>query len=60
MPAHASMLYSKNLCNFLLNLYKGDSGEMDLKDELNKEALITHQGKILHRGTLKTMGEKAR
>ncbi len=60
MPAHASMLYSKNICNFLLNLYKGDSGEMDLKDEINKEALITHQGEILHRGTLKAMGEKAR
>ena len=60
MPAHASMLYSKNICNFLLNLYKGDSGEMDLKDEINKEALITHQGKILHRGALKAMGEKAR
>jgi len=23
MPAHASMLYSKNICNFFLNLYKG-------------------------------------
>jgi len=60
MPAHASMLYSKNICNFFLNLYKGDSGEMDLKDEVNKETLITYQGKILHRGTLKAMGEKAR
>ena len=60
MPAHASMLYSKNICNFLLNLYKGDSGKMDLEDEINKEALVTYQGKILHRGTLKAMGEKAR
>jgi len=60
MPAHASMLYSKNICNFLLNLYKGDSGKMDLEDEINKEALITHQGKILHRGTLKAMEAKAR
>lgn len=60
MPAHASMLYSKNICNFLLNLYKGDSGKMDLEDEVNKEALITHQGKILHRGTLKAMEAKAR
>jgi len=60
MPAHASMLYSKNICNFILNLYKGDSGEMDLKDEINKEALITHQGKILHAGALKAMGENAR
>ena len=60
MPAHASMLYSKNICNFFLNLYKGDSGKMDLEDEINKEALVTYQGKILHRGTLKAMGEKAR
>jgi len=60
MPAHASMLYSKNICHFLLNLYKGDSGKMDLEDEINKEALITHQGKILHRGTLKVMTAKPR
>jgi len=60
MPAHASMLYSKNICNFLLNLYKGDSDKMDLEDEINKEALITHQGKILHQGTLKAMEAKAR
>ncbi len=58
MPAHASILYSKNICNFLLNLYKGDSREMDLKDEINNEALVTHQGKILHRGTLKAIGEE--
>ncbi|GAI63346.1 unnamed protein product, partial [marine sediment metagenome] len=60
MPAYASMLYSKNICNFLLNLYKGDSGKIDLKDEINKEALITHQGKIVHQGTLKTMEAKAK
>jgi len=59
MPAHASMLYSKNICNFFLNLYKGDSGKMDLKDEINKEALVTHQGKILHQGTLKAIEAKA-
>ena len=59
MPAHASMLYSKNICNFFLNLYKGDSGKMDLSDEINKEALVTHQGKILHQGTLKALEVKA-
>ena len=60
MPAHASMLYSKNIWNFFLNLYKGDSGKMDLKDEINKETLVTHQGKILHQGTLKAIEAKAR
>ena len=59
MPAHASMLYSKNIFNFFLNLYKGDSGKMDLKDEINKEALVTHEGKILHQGTLKAIEAKA-
>ena len=58
MPAHASMLYSKNIYNFFLNLYKGDSGKMDLEDEINKEALVTHQGKILHQGTLKAIEGK--
>jgi len=60
MPAHASMLYSKNICNFFLNLYKGDSVTMDLEDEINKEALVTHQGKIMHQGTLKAIEAKSR
>jgi NAD(P) transhydrogenase subunit alpha len=61
MPALASMLYSKNICNFLLNLYKGNLDRMDLEDDISKGALVTHQGKILHRGTLKAMeGAKAK
>ncbi|MBA7574737.1 NAD(P) transhydrogenase subunit alpha part 1 [subsurface metagenome] len=60
MPAQASMLYSKNIYNFFLNLYKGDSVTMDLEDEINKEALVTHQGKITHQGTLKAIEEKSR
>lgn len=59
LPVHASILYSKNICNFLLNIYKGDSRDIDLKDEINREAIVTHQGKVLHRSTLKEM-EKTR
>ena len=55
MPAHASILYSKNICNFFLNVYKDNAKDIDLKDEINMQAIITHQGEILHRGTLKEM-----
>jgi len=36
MPAHASFLYSKNLANFLLNVFKDDSNSLYFNDEINK------------------------
>ncbi|MBM4329714.1 MAG: NAD(P) transhydrogenase subunit alpha [Deltaproteobacteria bacterium] len=57
MPVHSSMLYSKNIYNFFVNLYKGNSEKFDLDDEINKEAMVTYGGKIVHKGTLKAMEE---
>jgi NAD(P) transhydrogenase subunit alpha len=55
MPAHASFLYSKNMANFLLNVFKDDANSLDLNDEINKSSLVTHQGQIIHQGVLKAM-----
>ncbi|MDD5702406.1 MAG: NAD(P) transhydrogenase subunit alpha [Dehalococcoidales bacterium] len=55
MPAHASFLYSKNMANFLLNVFKDDANSLDLNDEINNSSLVTHQGRIFHQGGLKAM-----
>ena len=57
MPAHASLMYSKNMLNFLLNLFKSESDEPDLEDEINRLTLVTRQGKIMHQGALRSMTE---
>lgn len=57
MPVHSSMLYSKNIYNFFVNLYKGNSEKFALDDEINKGAMVTYGGKIVHKGTLKAMEE---
>ncbi len=53
----ASWLYSSNMANFIKNLFPNGPGEPNLQDEIAKAALVTHQGKIVHRGALKAMGE---
>ncbi|MBN1653161.1 MAG: NAD(P) transhydrogenase subunit alpha [Deltaproteobacteria bacterium] len=56
VPVHASWLYANNMANYIENLYKkGINGEPDWDDEIVKSSLVTHQGKILHAGTLKAM-----
>lgn len=56
MPVHASWLYANNLLNYVKNLFKKGIGAPDLADDIVAHSLVTHQGKIVHRGTLKAMG----
>jgi NAD(P) transhydrogenase subunit alpha len=51
MPTHATVLWSRNLANFLLAFTKDKAFQLDLNDEIIKGALITHQGEILHAKT---------
>jgi NAD(P) transhydrogenase subunit alpha len=57
VPIHSSMLYSKNICNFFLNLCKDNSDKLDLADEINRQTLITHEGRIVHPITLRAIDE---
>ncbi|WP_041273009.1 NAD(P) transhydrogenase subunit alpha [Desulforapulum autotrophicum] len=56
LPVHSSWLYANNLYYFVENLFKGVGSEFDMTDEIVKGALVTHKGKLFHRGTLKAMG----
>jgi NAD(P) transhydrogenase subunit alpha len=47
---HASELYSKNLLNFLQLLIQDGAININLEDEILRDSLITHDGKIHHAG----------
>jgi proton-translocating NAD(P)+ transhydrogenase subunit alpha len=56
LPVHSSWLYANNLYYFVENLFKDGAEEFDMNDEIIKDALVTHKGKLYHQGTLKAMG----
>lgn len=56
MPVHASWLYAHNVLHYVANLFK-EGLKPDLDDEIVRHSLVTHQGKIVHPGTLKAMSQ---
>ncbi|HXC64308.1 MAG TPA: NAD(P)(+) transhydrogenase (Re/Si-specific) subunit alpha, partial [bacterium] len=48
MPAHASLLFSRNLLNFIQTFTKDGAFQLDLSDEIQKGSLVAHQGQIVH------------
>ncbi len=57
VPVHASWLYASNMIEYVRNLFKKGVGTLDMDDEIVRHSMVTHQGRIVHRGTLRTMGE---
>ena len=55
MAVHASWLYANNMYYYVENLFKNGTGELDLKDEIVHNSLVTHRAAIHHEGTLKAM-----
>jgi NAD(P) transhydrogenase subunit alpha len=47
-PAHASLLYAKNMTTFLLYLVKDGALNLDLNDEVVRETLIARGGEVVH------------
>lgn len=56
MPIHASQMYSRNVASLLELLIKDDALNLDLEDVIIKDALITHEGRIVHEATLAATG----
>jgi H+-translocating NAD(P) transhydrogenase subunit alpha len=48
VPYHASQLYARNISAFLQNLTKEGKVQLNLKDEINRETMLTHQGEIVN------------
>jgi NAD(P) transhydrogenase subunit alpha len=48
LPTHASLMYSKNLCNFLANLVKDGKANFNLEDEIIRDTLVTRDGQVVN------------
>ena len=58
MPVHASQMYARNLASFVLEFYKDGAFNLDLDDEILKGAIVTHQGKVLHKAAREALEGK--
>jgi NAD(P) transhydrogenase subunit alpha len=48
MPIHASLLFSRNLTAFVLAFTREKTFVLDLADDIQKGALVTHDGQVTH------------
>jgi NAD(P) transhydrogenase subunit alpha len=59
MPMHASLLFSRNLSAFLLAFTTDKAFRLDLGDEIQQGALITHEGDVKHARTQDALRKEA-
>jgi NAD(P) transhydrogenase subunit alpha len=50
MPAHASLLFSRNLTALLMEFWKEGRFQLNPEDEILRAALVTRDGQVLHAG----------
>jgi proton-translocating NAD(P)+ transhydrogenase subunit alpha len=55
LPYHASLLFSRNLTAFVQAFTKEKAFQLDLNDEIQQGALITHDGEVTHARTRDAM-----
>ena len=58
VPYHASQMYAKNLSAFLLNLVKDGKLQINEKDEIHRETLLTQGGEIANARVREFVGLK--
>jgi NAD(P) transhydrogenase subunit alpha len=58
MPLHASLLFSRNLTAFLLAFTKDKAFQLDLQDDIQQGALITHAGEVRHARTREALAKE--
>ncbi len=59
VPYHASLLFSRNLTNFLQTFTKDKAFNLDFNDDILQGAVITHGGEVKHAKTVAAL-QKAR
>jgi H+-translocating NAD(P) transhydrogenase subunit alpha len=59
MPMHASVLFSRNLTAFLLAFTKDKVFQVDLTDDIQQGAVITHDGVVRHARTQEALHKAA-
>jgi NAD(P) transhydrogenase subunit alpha len=58
MPLHASLLFSRNLTAFLQAFTKDGAFQLDLNDDIQQGALITHAGEVRHARTREALAKE--
>jgi NAD(P) transhydrogenase subunit alpha len=58
MPLHASLLFSRNLTAFLQAFTKDGAFQLDLADDIQQGALITHAGEVRHARTREALAKE--
>ena len=56
MPVDATWLYANNILHYVENLFKNGIDSPDMDDEIVRSTLVTHRGKLVHKGALKAVG----
>ncbi|MFL5402344.1 MAG: Re/Si-specific NAD(P)(+) transhydrogenase subunit alpha [Gemmatimonadales bacterium] len=51
MPQHASLLFSRNLTAFIQAFTRDNAFQVDLSDDIQQGAVITHEGVVRHQRT---------
>jgi NAD(P) transhydrogenase subunit alpha len=59
MPLHASLLFSRNLTAFLQAFTKDGAFQLDLNDDIQQGALITHAGEVRHARAREALAKEA-
>jgi H+-translocating NAD(P) transhydrogenase subunit alpha len=57
VPAHASVMYARNLATFLKHLAPKGEVVLDFDDEITRETLVTHQGSVVHPRVASMLGQ---
>jgi len=57
LPVDATWLFAKNVLHTVKHLFPEGPAEPQLADEVARSMLVTHDGSIVHAGTLKAMRE---
>ncbi len=55
VPLHASQMYSKNITTFLLFLLQDGGLNVDTSDEIIRESLVAHGGRLVNPAVLKAL-----
>jgi NAD(P) transhydrogenase subunit alpha len=58
MPLHASLLFSRNLTAFLQAFTTDGAFQLDLNDDIQQGALITHAGEVRHARTREALAKE--
>jgi len=56
-PYHASQMYARNIANFLIHIAGKGSINFSSEDEILRETLVAHEGRVVHARVKELLGE---